>query len=73
MNTLDIKPGERVKDVHFTEDTLSVDVSIWLTDERLPYPWHGIPGCFTLHRNNVRTGKYAAVDTASIGRTLMRI
>ena len=26
MATLDIKPGERVKDVHFTEDTLSVDL-----------------------------------------------
>ena len=26
MNTLDIKPGERVKDVHFTEDTLCVDL-----------------------------------------------
>jgi hypothetical protein len=26
MNTLDIKPDERVKDVHFTEDTLSVDL-----------------------------------------------
>jgi len=26
MNILDIKPGERVKDVHFTEDTLSVDL-----------------------------------------------
>ena len=26
MNTPDIKPGERVKDVHFTEDNLSVDL-----------------------------------------------
>ncbi len=26
MNTSDIKPGERVKDVHFTEDALSVDL-----------------------------------------------
>jgi len=26
MPTSDIKPGERVKDVHFTEDTLSVDL-----------------------------------------------
>ena len=26
MNTQDIKPGERVKDVHFTEDNLSVDL-----------------------------------------------
>ncbi len=39
MNTLDIKPGERVKDVHFTEDTLSVD----LIDERtitVPLAWY---------------------------------
>lgn len=26
MNTSDIKAGERVKDVHFTEDSLSVDI-----------------------------------------------
>ncbi len=26
MSTSEIKPGERVKDVHFTEDTLSVDM-----------------------------------------------
>lgn len=26
MNTLDVKPGERVKRVHFTRDTLSVDL-----------------------------------------------
>ena len=26
MNTSDIKPGERVKEVYFTEDTLSVDM-----------------------------------------------
>jgi len=27
MNTLEIKPGERVKDVRITEDTLSVDLA----------------------------------------------
>jgi hypothetical protein len=26
MNALEPKPGERVKDVHFTEDTLAVDL-----------------------------------------------
>ena len=39
MATLDIKPGERVKDVHFTEDTLSVD----LIDGRtivVPLAWY---------------------------------
>ena len=39
MNTLDIKPGERVKDVHFAEDTLSVD----LVDGRtitVPLAWY---------------------------------
>ena len=39
MTTLDIKPGERVKDVHFTEDTLSVD----LIDGRtivVPLAWY---------------------------------
>ena len=39
MNTLDIKPGERVKDVYFTEDNLSVD----LIDGRtitVPLAWY---------------------------------
>ena len=39
MNTPDIKPGERVKDVHFTEDSLSVD----LIDGRtisVPLAWY---------------------------------
>jgi hypothetical protein len=39
MNTPDIKPGERVKDVHFTEDNLSVD----LIDGRtitVPLAWY---------------------------------
>ena len=26
MNSSEIKPGERVKDVHFTEDTMAVDL-----------------------------------------------
>ncbi|MEW6233907.1 MAG: DUF2442 domain-containing protein [Candidatus Omnitrophota bacterium] len=26
MSTSDVKPGERVKDVHFTEDAISVDL-----------------------------------------------
>jgi len=39
MTISDIKPGERVKDVHFTEDTLSVD----LIDGRtiiVPVAWY---------------------------------
>ncbi len=39
MSTLDITPGERVKDVHLTEDTLSVD----LIDGRtivVPLAWY---------------------------------
>ncbi len=39
MSALDIRPGERVKDVHFTEDTLSVD----LIDGRtiiVPLAWY---------------------------------
>lgn len=48
MTTLDIKPGEGVKDVHVTEDTLSVD----LIDGRtitVPLVWypkllHATPG-----------------------------
>jgi hypothetical protein len=39
MNTYDVPAGERVKDVHFTEDTLSVD----LVDGRtitVPLVWY---------------------------------
>ena len=39
MYTSDVKPGERVKDVHFTEDALSVD----LIDGRtitVPLAWY---------------------------------
>jgi len=39
MSTSDVKPGERVRDVHFTEDTLSVD----LVDGRtitVPLAWY---------------------------------
>jgi len=39
MNTSDVKPGERVKDVHFTRDTLSV----YLVDGRtitVPLAWY---------------------------------
>ena len=39
MHVSDVKPGERVKDVHFTEDTLAVD----LVDGRtiiVPLAWY---------------------------------
>ena len=39
MSTSEIKPGERVKDVHFTDDSLSVD----LVDGRtisVPLAWY---------------------------------
>ncbi len=39
MTTSEIRPGERVKDVHFTDDTLSVD----LVDGRtitVPLTWY---------------------------------
>ena len=39
MKGLELKPGERVKDVHFTEDTMAVD----LTDGRtivVPLAWY---------------------------------
>ena len=42
MNSLDIKPGQRVKNVHVTEDTLSVD----LLDGRsivVPLAWYPRP------------------------------
>ena len=43
MSISDIKPGENVKNVHFTEDTLSVD----LTDGRtitVPLAWYAYSG-----------------------------
>jgi hypothetical protein len=36
MSTLDIKPGERVKDVHFTEGNLSVDL---IDGRTITVPW----------------------------------
>ncbi len=39
MNTPDIKLGERVKDVHITEDTLSVDLIDWRTII-VPLAWY---------------------------------
>ena len=39
MSISDIRPGERVKDVHFTEDTLSVDLADGRTIS-VPLAWY---------------------------------
>lgn len=39
MNISQIKPGERVKDVHFTEDSLSVDLADGRTIS-VPLAWY---------------------------------
>jgi len=39
MSISDIKPGERVKDVHFTEDSLSVDLMDGRTIS-VPLAWY---------------------------------
>jgi hypothetical protein len=39
MSISDIRPGERVKDVHFTEDTLSVDLMDGRTIS-VPLAWY---------------------------------
>ena len=49
MTPSDIKPGERVKDVHYTEDTVSVD----LIDGRtitVPLVWY--LGCYMPRQNS---------------------
>jgi hypothetical protein len=71
MNTLEIKPGEKVVDVVVTDDDLCVS----LMDGRtitVPLVWyptllHATP------QNSVPTGKLQAVATASIGQMLTKI
>ncbi len=67
----EIKPGERVKNVSFTEDTLAVD----LVDGRtivVPLVWYPRLLSSTLVRSSAKTGRSALRATASIGRTLTR-
>jgi len=69
MSISEIKPGERVKDVHFTEDTLSVD----MVDGRtitVPLAWY--PGFFTPHHSNEKIGRSVVVALGSTGQMLMR-
>ena len=64
------KPGERVKDVSFGEDTFSVD----LMDGRtitVPYAWYPRPLHATL--SSEPTGRQRAAATASTGPTSMRM
>jgi hypothetical protein len=70
MTASDTRPGERVKDVRFTEESLSVDL---LDGAPLQYRWLGIQGCFTQHQSNGPTGRSVVVDTASTGRRSTRI
>jgi hypothetical protein len=39
MSASELKPGERVKDVHFTEDTISVDLLVGRTIV-VPLTWY---------------------------------
>lgn len=69
MQAWDIKPGERVKNVAFTGDTLAVD----LADGRLWCLWFGTRDFSTPPRNSAGTGKSALGATAFVGRISMRI
>ena len=70
MGILALTADERVADVKFTKDSLSVA----LRDGRtITVPLHGTLVCSTPPRPNVRTGASRVAATASIGRTSMRI
>ena len=69
MGILALAADERVVDVKFTRDTLSVD----LRDGRtitVPLAWY--PACSTPPRRSAKSGKLRVAATASIGRTSMR-
>jgi hypothetical protein len=70
MAISDIKPGERVKDVHFTEDTLSVD----LVDGRIivvPLAWY--PRLLHATPEQRAHWQYVVAAMAFTGQTLMKI
>jgi hypothetical protein len=70
MRGSEIRPGERVKDVHFTDDTLAVDLIDGRTITVLP--WLGTQDCSTPRRNSAGTGRSAAPGSESNGRMWMR-
>jgi hypothetical protein len=54
MGILAMQADERVKDVRFTEETISVDL---MDGRTITVPWFGIQDCLTLHLNSDRSGK----------------
>jgi hypothetical protein len=64
MKTLETKPGERVKEVHFTEDILAVD----LMDGRtiiVPLAWY--PRLFHATEDQRRNWKISGAASESTG------
>ncbi len=70
MSTSEPKAGERVKDVHFSEDTISVD---WRMDVQLPPLLRCTRGSCMLLSTKGAIGVLPAGATAFIGLILMRI
>jgi len=70
MQGSEVKPGERVKDVRFTEDTLAVDL---IDGRTIVVPLAGTQSFSTPTLTSVGTGRSAAPVTASTGRMSMKI
>ena len=70
MHGSEIKPGERVKDVHFTEDTIAVDL---MDGRTIVVRWHGIQLFWKRPRSSEQTGKSAVQDMAFTGPISTRI
>lgn len=67
---MDVSPGERVKNVRCTKDTLRVD----LVDGRtIIVPLAGIPGCCMLRPRSEITGRWQAAAMESTGQTSTKI
>jgi hypothetical protein len=67
MSDSEDRPGERIKDVQFTEDTIAVD----LFDGRtITVPLFGIHACWKRRRNRGWIGRLVARGTISIWPSL---
>jgi hypothetical protein len=70
MSTLAIKTDERVKNVSFTEDTISVDL---MDGQTIVVPLVLYPRLLNGTNEQLAIGKFAVVAMVFIGKILMRI
>jgi len=68
MGVSDPKPGERLKDVRFTDDTLIVE----LLDGQLWFRWLSVQSFWMPALKASKTESLAALASASTGRISMR-